>query len=262
MNGHMKRLALIVEYEGTNYHGFQYQANAPSIQGQLELSITRLTWESPRVTGAGRTDAGVHAKGQVVAFDTESTLPPETFLRALNYYLPDDIAVKEAYLVDNDFDPRRMARSRRYRYTINCGPTPSPLKRLTSYHLGEALDFGLMQRAAKSFVGRHDFARFAGPLEKPEASTIRQVLEALIARDGDVLDFEVEAQAFLPRQVRRMAGALVQVGRSAITADDLKSMIDLKQENLTAPALPPLGLCLLEVTYARPLPKAVEKDGS
>lgn len=258
----MKRLGLMVEYEGTNYHGFQYQDNAPSIQEELEFSITRLTGELSRVAGAGRTDAGVHAKGQVVAFDTESTLPPETFLRALNHYLPDDIAVKEAYLVDDDFDPRRMARSRRYRYTMNCGPSPSPLTRLTSYHLGKGLDFGLMQRAAEAFVGRHDFARFAGPLEKPEASTVREVLDTLVARDGDVLDFEVEARAFLPRQVRRMAGALVQVGTSAITTDDLISMIDLGPDNLSAPALPPQGLCLLKVTYAGPLPKTVERDGS
>ena len=134
------RLALTIEYEGTHYHGFQYQVNAPSIQGELEQAIERLTGERVRVKGAGRTDAGVHAEAQVVVFDTSSDRSTQTFVNALNHYLPQDIAVKQAHIVKPDFDPRRNALKRTYRYSIlNCG-TPSPLTRRFSYHIRNTLD--------------------------------------------------------------------------------------------------------------------------
>ena len=256
------RLALVVEYEGTKYHGFQYQANAPSIQEELEKAVARLTGERLRIKGAGRTDAGVHAKGQVVAFDTESTFPKATFVRALNFYLPNEIAVKAAYQPGSDFDPRRKAISRRYRYTIDCGSTPSPLIRRTAYHLGHALNVQRMRRAARMFVGRHDFARFSGPLSKPGATTVREVYEAKVRSHGDLIAFEVEGSSFLPHQVRRMAGALVEIGRGTLTMTDFKSMIvDGTAEQMAAP-LPPQGLCLLKVNYANFPPGVVESDGT
>ena len=255
------RLALVVEYEGTKYHGFQYQVNAPSIQGEIERAIARLTGETPRVKGAGRTDTGVHAKGQVVAFDTGRAYPPATFVRALNFYLPDEISVTAAHRTAADFNPRRMAVSRRYRYTIDCGSVASPLNRLTTYHAGESLSIRRMQGAARHFVGRHDFARFAGPLTRPEASTVREVYEAKVRRDRDLIVFEVEANSFLPRQVRRMAGALVGIGRGSLGIADFKAMIDGQHGNGLAPSLPPQGLCLLKVTYADFPPKVGESNG-
>ncbi|HCH07984.1 MAG TPA: tRNA pseudouridine(38-40) synthase TruA, partial [Dehalococcoidia bacterium] len=140
------RLALIIEYEGTDYHGFQYQENAASIQEQIEKSIHALTGERLRVKAAGRTDAGVHALGQVVAFDTESKHPPETFLNAMNFHLPDDIVVKAAYRTGPAFDPRRHAISRRYRYTLVNSVTRSPTRRLTTSRIHENLETGLMSR--------------------------------------------------------------------------------------------------------------------
>ena len=244
------RLALVVEYEGTHYHGFQYQASAPSIQEELEKAISRFTGESLRVRGAGRTDAGVHALGQVVAFDTDATHPLGVFVRALNFYLPDEIAVKAAYRAADDFDPRRMAVSRTYRYTIYCGAVRSPLIRRTAYQMGEPIDVRTMRRAAAEFVGKHDFARFAAPLGRPGASTVRHIYEAKLRQDGESISLEVQGNAFLPHQVRRMAGALVDVGRGRLTAAELKSMIDCEPSGLVARSLPPHGLCLLRVTYA------------
>ena len=243
------RVALIVEYEGTRYHGFQYQKNASSIQEELERAAARLMGEKTRVEGAGRTDAGVHATGQVVAFDTDAGHSTETIVAALNSHLPEDIAVKAAHRVGSDFDPRRHALSRRYRYTVHCGPTPSPLTRRTAYHVKHRLDAGRMRRAAGLFIGAHDFARFAGPLSVPGASTVREVYGAEVRQDGDIIHIEVEGNAFLPHQVRRMAGALVSVGRGTLTPADLESMIENGTGDAVAGSLPPHGLCLLKVTY-------------
>ena len=243
-------MALVIEYEGTQYHGFQFQVNAPSIQEKLEKAIYRFTGEGVRIKGAGRTDAGVHAKGQVVAFDTTNASPQETFVRAINHYLPDDIAVKAAYRTNGDFDPRRMALSRRYRYTIECGSTPSPLLRRTVYRIGERLNVRRMRSAAAHFVGKHDFAPFAGPRTKPNASTVRVVSDTTVRREGDIICFEVEGNAFLPHQVRRMAGALVDVGRGSFTPAELKAMVDGGSNAVVTHALPPHGLCLLNVTYS------------
>ena len=244
------RLALIVEYDGTDYSGFQYQRDSPSIQEQLEKAITALTGEAVRVGAAGRTDAGVHALGQVVAFDTGSTHSPATVLRALNHRLPDDIVVKAAYEVPVHFDPRRDALSRLYRYTVATGAVRSPLKRLTTTTVRERLDVNRMKRAARLYEGVHDFARFGGPLADSGASTVREVHSARVERKGDTIVFEVAGTAFLPHQVRRMAGALVDVGRGALTTEELKQMIDGNESGAVSRSLPPQGLCLVEVKYA------------
>lgn len=249
------RVALIVEYQGTNYHGFQYQQNAGTIQEQLEKSISALTGENLRVAAAGRTDAGVHALGQVVAFDTEADHSAETFLMAMNHRLPDDIAVRAAYRVPPSFDPRRHALSRRYRYTILNGPVRSPTRRLTAGWVREPLDSDLMGRGARLLQGVHDFARFAGPLERADASTVREVFESSIDRDADEIRFEVEGNAFLPHQVRRMTGALVDLGRGSLSLEELKQMIGGDETSGVARSMPPEGLCLVEVKYADFPPK-------
>jgi len=243
------RLALVVEYEGTGYHGFQYQPGAPTIQEELENAIARLDGDRPRIEGAGRTDAGVHATGQVVAFDTGADHAPATFERALNHHLPDDIAVKAAHAVGDNFDPRRMALSRRYVYTIYAAATPSPLIRRTSWHWRKKLNVQRMQAAARLLVGTHDFALFAGPLENPGGSTVREITEARVSRKGDLVRFEVTGNAFLPHQVRRMAGALVDVGIGRLTRADVSALVDGSPGDAVARSLPPHGLCLVEVKY-------------
>ena len=256
------RLALIVEYEGTNYHGFQFQTNAPSIQEELEKAIARLTGEHIRVKGAGRTDAGVHAKGQVVAFDTSYTHEPDTFVRALNSYLPDDIAVRVAHKTVNGFDPRRDALSRRYMYTVLNSRAPSPLTRRTAYQVREPLNAVMMDQAASMLVGTHDYVCFSGPLEGRRGGTVRETYEAFVRRTNETVLFDVVATSFLPHQVRRMAGALVDVGRGRLTLEEYIMMVEGVHGQQVAHTLPPQGLCLMEVTYPNFPPVDGETHGN
>lgn len=251
------RLALTIEYEGTRYHGFQYQVNAPTIQEELEQAIERLTGESVRVKGAGRTDAGVHAEAQVVAFDTGSTHSTKTFVGALNHYLPDDIAVKAAHIVKPDFDPRRHARSRTYRYSILNSKTPSPLARRFACQVREPLNVERMRSAAGLFVGEHDFRQFAAPLPEGKTNSVRAVLDVSLKQSGDVIDFRVVGNAFLQHQVRRMAGTLVDIGRGKLKEADLQAMIDNRQTDKVAHSLAAHGLCLVKIKYADYPPNAV-----
>lgn len=243
------RYALIIEYEGTQYSGFQYQENAPSVQEEIEKAIALFTGEIVRVKAAGRTDAGVHAKGQVVAFDTKADHPSEVIVRALNHYLPDDVAVKEARRTAEDFDPRRWPRTRTYVYTIDCGTTRSPLRRRTVYYLGRQLDVSAMTETAKLFVGVHDFSLFAGSLEDSEASTVREVFRMEVNREKENVEIGVEGNAFLPHQVRRMAGALVDVGLGKLTRGDIRQLVDGEDTRVMARSLPSEGLCLVSVQY-------------
>ena len=243
------RYALIVEYDGTRYSGFQYQKNARTVQEEIETAIVRFTGETVRIKAAGRTDAGVHATGQVVTFDSEAGHPGEVVVRALNSHLPEDIAVKEAHRVADTFDPRRCATARTYVYTIDCGSTRSPNRRRTTFYLGRSLDVGRMIEAAAKLKGVHDFSRFSGPLERPDASTIREILAIEIREDGQTVQIEVTGNAFLPHQVRRMAGALVDVGLKKLTREDLRGLLKGPVPGVIARALPPQGLCLVSVQY-------------
>lgn len=243
------RYALIVEYDGTRYSGFQYQKNARTVQEEIETAIDRFTGETVRVKAAGRTDAGVHAMGQVVTFDSEAGHPTEVVIRALNSHLPEDIAVKEARRVADSFDPRRCATARTYVYTIDCGATRSPNRRRTTFYLGRTLDVGGMIEAAAVFKGMHDFARFSGPLERPDASSVREILAIDISQDAETVRIEVTGNAFLPHQVRRMAGALVDVGLGKVTIEDVQGLLTGPVTGVLARALPPQGLSLVRVQY-------------
>lgn len=243
------RYALIVEYDGTRYSGFQYQKNARTVQEEIETAITRFTGETVRIKAAGRTDAGVHATGQVATFDSDAGHPTEVVVRALNSHLPNDIAVKSARLVADTFDPRRCAMARKYVYTIDCGDTRSPIHRRTTYHLGRTLNVGAMIEAAAELTGVHDFARFSGPLERPDSSTVREIFTIDIREDDDTVKIEVTGNAFLPHQVRRMAGALVDVGLGKLASRDIRRLLDGPVPGVVARALPPQGLCLVSVQY-------------
>jgi tRNA pseudouridine38-40 synthase len=243
------RYALIVEYDGTRYSGFQYQKNARTVQEEIEKAIARFTGETVRIKAAGRTDAGVHATGQVVAFDSDAGHPTEIVVRALNSHLPDDIAVKEAHEVADTFDPRRCATARTYVYTIDCGATRSPIRRRTTGRLGRRLDVRRMIVAAEALKGVHDFARFSGPLERPEASTVREIHDIHMREDDQTVRIEVTGNAFLPHQVRRMAGALADVGLGKLTSKDVRGLLEGPVAGVVARALPPQGLCLVSVRY-------------
>jgi len=242
-----RRLALVLEYDGRRYGGSQYQKNAPSIQGELEAALNKLTGESVRVAFAGRTDAGVHARGQVASFVTGSRHETEVFVRGLNHWLPDDIAVQRASEVPLDFDVRRRARSREYRYLVLNSPLPSPLLGAFTWQVAEQLGVEAMRNAAALLVGRHDFAAFAGPVA---GSTVRSLRRCELKAWGRLLAVYMEADAFLPHQVRRTVGALVQVGLGRQSAAQLAALLRKPESGVAGPAAPPQGLCLMRVNYA------------
>jgi tRNA pseudouridine38-40 synthase len=241
-----RRLALVLEYDGSRYGGSQYQKNAPSIQGELEAALNKLTGENLRAAFAGRTDAGVHARGQVASFVTGSRHEPEAFVRGLNHWLPADIAVQRAREVPLDFDVRRRARSREYRYLVLNGPAPSPLLQPFTWRVKQPLDAEVMQEAAGSLVGRHDFAAFAPPVT---GSTERTLRRCEVKAWGRLLALHMEADAFLPHQVRRTVGALVQVGRGRQSPKEFATLLSTPRPGVAGPTAPPQGLCLMRVNY-------------
>ncbi len=253
------RIILIVEYDGTDYHGSQYQANAPTVQGEIEKALKMLTGEKIRIKMASRTDAGVHARGQVVAFDTSTVLPVKSFVDGMNHFLPDDIAVKEAYRAADGFDVRRRAVSREYRYYILNSPARSPMRQRFSYRINGDLDVEAMDRACKALIGRHDFASFVASENTARARrTVRDVFEAEVKRDGDMIIFKMVANAFLPHQVRNTAGALIRVGQGRMTVEEFHDLTTSGTPGLAGPTAPAAGLCLTRVNY----PDNFEGDAS
>ncbi len=248
----MRRIGLLVEYDGTAYHGSQRQARHDTIEGRVREAIRALTGEQARVVSQGRTDAGVHARGQVMAVDTEAALPARAFVGGLNRHLPDDIAVQAARELPPDFDVRRRARSRAYRYLAYVGAERSPLRRRFAWVCGEAPDVSAMRAAAALLVGEHDFAAFAGKPDAP-ATTVRRMLRAEVRQKGALVDFTFEATAFLPHQVRRTVGALMEVGRGRLDEATFRTFLRGGAFALAGPAAPPQGLYLWRVVYEPPL---------
>ncbi|MBR49010.1 MAG: tRNA pseudouridine(38-40) synthase TruA [Chloroflexi bacterium] len=241
------RLALIIEYEGTDYSGFQFQENASTIQGELEKSINCLTGDIVRIKGAGRTDAGVHAKNQVIAFDSKFSDDLEVYFRGINYYLPESISVKSIFEVSEDFDPRRDATSRVYKYTILNSDSSSPLLRRTTYFDSDYMDIEIMKKASQMFLGVHDFKKFCSPV-KTGLSTVREIFDSKIDHENSLIFYTVEGNAFLPRQVRRMVGSLLKIAKGKMNLDELFELICAKGDNIS-PSLPANGLCLEKVNY-------------
>lgn len=254
----MARFALVLEYEGTRYSGFQHQRDAPSVQEEIEQAIDRFSGAKVRVKAAGRTDAGVHARAQVVAFDLDRSWDAGTVKSAMNHHLPEDIAVKMAYQVNDHFDPRRDARSRRYKYSIGASSTRIPLVRRTVAWVRAPLSVQNMQLAAGEFIGVHDFKNFSGPLEKSGASTVREIYESTVCIEKDIIRIEVEGNAFLPHQVRRMTGSLVDVGKGRINFKDIRGMLNVNGMKglVSALSMPARGLCLEDVKYDNFPPEA------
>ena len=212
----MRNIKLTLAYDGTAYAGWQFQAQERSVQEVLEAAIEKVTGAKTRVAGSGRTDAGVHALGQVAAFRTESRLPAEVLRRALNAHLPQDVAVLEAVEVDEGFHPIRDARRKRYRYVIRDGPVRDVFRRGTAWHCRFDLDADAMHRAAQALAGTHDFRSFETQGSK-RRTTVRTVYDIQVRRgdgpDRHVICVEIEADGFLYNMVRCIVGTLVQVGR-------------------------------------------------
>ncbi len=251
------RIVLIVEYDGTRYHGFQWQANLPTVQGEIEKALWKLTGERKRVAAASRTDAGVHARGQVVSFKTTSPHSQQTFINGLNYYLPRDIVVKEAHRASESFDVRRRAVSREYHYYILNSRIRSPLRAGFSCLVGGHLDIEAMNQASECLIGEHDFASYASGIGVGVKSTVRRVYRAEVSRDGELVVFKMVANAFLPHQVRNTVGALIRVGLGRMSRDEFYCIMEAKTPGLAGPAVTAGGLCLMRVNYPYPFQEEV-----
>lgn len=252
--GDITKIVLVLEYEGTRYYGFQLQDNVPTIQGELEKGILKLTGEMSRVAAASRTDTGVHARGQVVSFRTASPLPMGKFVEGLNYYLPVDIAVKAVYRVSDLFDVRSDAVSREYKYYILNSQARSPLWRHYSYQVKGNLNIEDMNCACQELLGRHDFSSFMTDVDEEEemASAVRDVYRVGVERKGDLVIFSIEANAFLRHQVRNTVGALIRVGLGRMSVDEFSGIIEARKPGPAGPAAPAQGLCLIRVKYPEP----------
>ena len=241
------RVRATVAYDGTDYQGFQRQANGPTIQEALETALDRVTGTRVKILAAGRTDAGVHAEGQVIAFDTSWRHSLADLQRAMNAVLPSDIAVSELGEVAPDFHPRYDARSRCYRYTVYNAAVRSPLARRTSLHWKDSLDLEGMKAATTLIVGEHDFAAFGRPTQG--SVTVRSVIEAEWTFKPPWLFFEIEANAFLFRMVRSIVGTLLQVGQGRVSPEGFGAILASRDRRRAGQTAPAHGLCLVQVKY-------------
>jgi tRNA pseudouridine38-40 synthase len=244
----VRRVALVLEYDGTSYGGWQRQPNAPSIQAVLEDTLGRLLQSSCPVVGAGRTDAGVHALGQVAHLETSGALSAARMRDALNALLPPEIVVRGALDVAPDFHARYDARLRVYRYALLQRPQPSALLHRYAHHLATPLDVEAMRAGAAALEGRHDFAayRVAGT---PTASTVCTVRMIRIDRRGDLCLVTVAADRFLRQMVRRMVGTLLLVGRGAVPPQAMVTVLQSRDNRRAGPPAPAHGLYLTRVLY-------------
>jgi len=243
------KIVLVVEYEGTRYYGFQWQANLPTVQAEIETAVQKLTGEKLRIAATSRTDTGVHASGQVVSFRTTSSHAPDTFATGLNFYLPQDIAVKAAYKVEDSFDVRRQATSREYKYRIFNSATRSPLLAASTYRVTGRLNVTAMNEACRILIGERDLASFASDLGMEIKSTTRRIMRAEFSRDDELVTFDIEGSSFLPHQVRNTVGALIRIGQGKMNFDDFYRILDAKKIGLAGPTVPACGLCLTKVNY-------------
>jgi tRNA pseudouridine38-40 synthase len=243
------KFVLLVAYDGTQYHGFQWQAGLPTIQDELERAIARYCGQSSRVMAASRTDAGVHAVGQVVSFWAKATLNTATMVRALNHYLPIDIAVRAAHRAGEGFSVRRDALSREYHYRLLNSGTRSPFSRKYAFFMPRALNIEVMDEACRLIHGEHDFASFASALDD-DRSTVRIVHEADVRKEGEFTVFRVVANSFLPHQVRSTVGMLIRVGRGKLSVEGFRDIMDARTPGLAGPLSSPCGLWLMNVRYA------------
>lgn len=252
----MRHLRLVVQYDGTHYAGFQVQPDRPTVQGALEQALGKLLGETVRITGASRTDAGVHACGQVVTFTTENVIPLERIVPALNAALPRDIAAMGADEVPEEFHPRFRALRKQYLYRILNRPLPSPFIGRYAWHVPQTLDPDAMQQAAAVLVGEHDFAAFraAGGSAK---TTVRDLHELTVRRNddrtmrqhGEIIEISVSGNAFLYMMVRIIVGTLVEVGLGKLTPQQVQEILQSRDRDRAGATAPPQGLTLMRIEY-------------
>jgi len=245
---YMRNIKLTIQYEGTNYHGWQTQSNAPSIQKIIEDKLSVILHHKITLYGSGRTDAGVHALSQVANFLTNSKLKPEVIKRALNSLLPSDIVIRKAEEVDEKFHARYLAKSRVYQYVIWNDRTPSPFLRRFSWFVASNLDVEGMQKAGSLLIGRHDLSSFQGA-DRIESRTVRDIRRLDIKKMGKLIIFTIEANSFLKHMVRNIVGTLVEVGKGRMNLERFRRVIMARDRKKAGPSAPAHGLFLREVKY-------------
>lgn len=244
----MKNIKLTIEYEGTNYSGWQKQENAITIQEKIEEAIEKLVGEKIKLIGSGRTDGKVHALGQVANFLTKSSIPGEKYKYALKFLLPDDITIIESEEVDLNFHARFDATKKRYKYIVYNGELPRAIYRNFSYHVPYNIDIDKMIEASRYLIGTHDFATFMAT-NSDVNSTIRTIYNISIQKNKELIEFSIEGNSFLRNMVRIIVGTLLYVGFGKINIDDVPKIILDKRRESGGPTVPPQGLFLEKVYY-------------
>lgn len=240
---------LIIEYDGTHYHGWQRQTRERTIQGAIEAALKTMTKEDVALTGSGRTDAGVHALGQVANFRCSAQLAPQAFQAGLNSLLDDDIVIRKCNLANEEFHARYDAQAKTYRYSILNRSLPQAIGRQYAWHIRKRLDLEALHQASASIIGSHDFKAFEGT-GSPRSHTTRNVIRAEWRQTAsDRLHFEIEADGFLRYMVRNLVGTLVDVGLGKKTAEEFLTIRQSQDRAQASATAPPHGLCLLSVTY-------------
>ena len=254
----LRTIKLTLAYDGTNYVGWQVQPNGTSIQEVVQEAVEKMTGERASVIGAGRTDAGVHALGQVAHFVTKSQIPPVGFEKGLNSQLPADITVVSAEEAPSGFHAQRDAKGKRYKYRLLLSPHPSPLALNRFWHLISGLDIKVMRRGAKVLIGEHDFESFraAGCTCKHARRRIDRIdMRETLASDlnlgekGTVIDLTFEGDSFVRHMIRNIVGTLVEVGQGRIGIDDVQRILEAKRRQEAGICAPPSGLYLIKVFY-------------
>lgn len=244
----MKRVKLIVAYDGTNYHGWQIQPNGITIESELNRHLSELLGEEIRVIGASRTDAGVHALGNVAVFDTNARMPADKISYAMNTRLPSDIRIQDSCEVSPDFHPRFQKTVKTYEYRILNRRFPDPTKRLYSFFNYFPLDVVKMQRASLYLVGEHDFKSFC--TAKPGIDdTVRTVYSLEVVRENDMITIRISGSGFLYNMVRIIAGTLMRVGAGAIEPEQVKEILEARDREMAGETARPEGLTLVEIRY-------------
>ncbi|MBR1931235.1 MAG: tRNA pseudouridine(38-40) synthase TruA [Lachnospiraceae bacterium] len=243
-----KRVRLTVAYDGTNYHGWQQQSNGITIESELNKALTHLLGEAFQVIGASRTDAGVHALGNIAVFDTTSRMPADKFSYALNQRLPEDIRIQCSDEVSPDWHPRHCQSRKTYEYRIYRGRFPMPVKRLYSMFVYSELDVVAMQQAAAYLVGEHDFKSFCQSGAQVE-TTVRTLYRAEVEEQGTDLIIRVCGNGFLYNMVRIIAGTLLEVGKGKLQPEDMQFILEAKARSAAGPTAPPQGLTLMKYEW-------------
>ena len=243
----MNNIKLVIEYDGTNYVGWQQQKNGITIHGVLTKAIARVVNEEVTLQGSGRTDAGTHAVGQVANFKTKSEIPANNLVQAINTYLPKDIVVRSAKKVPEKFHSRYSAKSKTYCYTILNSKIRDAIGRDYCLHYSAPLDIEKMQKASKALVGKHDFSAFKSKSEV--LSSVRTIMKLEIKEKGKFLTFTIEADGFLYKMVRSIVGTLLEVGKGKMTITEFKKIVKSKTREKAGNTVSASGLCLLKVKY-------------